>query len=46
MNANEKPMIIAPPSTYCLLRPHFDFVLSEMNPMIGSVMASKSLGTK
>jgi len=32
--------------TYCLLLPHFDLVLSEMKPIIGSVIASNSLGTK
>ena len=32
-------------STYNLRRPHFDRVLSEIYPMIGSVIASNILGT-
>ena len=39
-------MMTAPNKTYCFLLPHLDFVLSEMNPIIGSVIASNSLGTK
>ena len=38
------PMRMAPMNTYCLRRPHFERVLSEMNPMMGSVMASKTRG--
>ena len=40
------PMIMAPKNTYCLLLPHLDLVLSEINPMTGSVIASKNLGIK
>ena len=43
---NEIPMMTAPMKTYCLLLPHLDFVLSEMNPMIGSVIESKIRGAK
>ena len=46
MMMNEIPMMIAPMKTYCLLLPHFDFVLSEINPIIGSVMESKIRGAK
>jgi hypothetical protein len=34
------PSMMAPMNTYCLRRPHFDRVLSEMKPMIGSRIAS------
>ena len=40
----ETPIVIAPKKTYCLLLPHFDFVLSEMNPIIGSVRESNIRG--
>ena len=43
---NDTPITIAPMKTYCLLLPHFDFVLSEINPIIGSVIASKKRGKK
>ena len=43
---NERPVKMAPMKTYCLLFPHFDFVLSDINPIKGSVIASTSLGTK
>ena len=32
--------------TYCRLRPHLDFVLSEIKPINGSVMESKARGAK
>ena len=38
------PINIPPISTYCLLRPHFDLVLSDMKPIRGSVIASNSRG--
>ena len=46
MNANEMPMINAPNKIYWRLLPHLDLVLSEIKPIKGSVMASKSLGIK
>jgi hypothetical protein len=41
---NETPIIRAPINTYCRRLPHLDFVLSEINPIIGSVIESKILG--
>lgn len=35
---------MAPKKTYCLLRPHLDLVLSDMKPMIGSVIESNMRG--
>ena len=35
-----------PKKTYCLLLPHLDFVLSEIKPIKGSVIASINLGIK
>jgi hypothetical protein len=35
---------IAPEKIYGLLLPHFEVVLSEINPIIGSERASKNLG--
>ena len=46
MAINDVPVINAPTKMYCLLLPHFDLVLSEINPMIGSVTASRNLGKK
>ena len=43
---NDKPVIIPPIKTYCLLFPQVDLVLSEIKPINGSVIASTSLGTK
>ena len=40
------PITIAPNKTYCLRRPHLDFVLSDIKPMIGSVIESNILGKK
>ena len=37
---------MAPIKTYCLLLPHLDRVLSEINPIIGSINASRILGKK
>ena len=42
----DTPIVIAPKKTYCLLLPHFDFVLSEMNPMMGSVRESNIRGAR
>ena len=39
-------MMMAPINTKCLLRPHFERVLSEIKPMIGSVKESKTRGRK
>ena len=40
------PITMAPMNTYCLRRPQFERVLSEMKPMIGSMTASKTRGRK
>ena len=42
----EIPIIIAPINTYCLRLPQIDLVLSDINPIIGSVKASKIRGRK
>lgn len=42
--ANITPLAIAPAKMNGRRRPHRVFVLSVMNPIIGSVMASKNLG--
>ena len=46
MNMYARPIIIPPIITYCLRLPHLDFVLSEINPIIGSRKASKILGNR
>ena len=38
--------MMAPTKTYCLRRPHFERVLSEINPIIGSVIESNIRGKK
>ena len=40
------PVNMPPKKTYCLLLPHLDFVLSEIKPIKGSVIASINLGIK
>ena len=46
MMINAIPIIRPPRITYCRRRPHRDFVLSEINPIIGSVKQSNILGKK
>jgi hypothetical protein len=46
MATKEMPITIAPTKTYCRRRPHFERVLSEMKPMIGSVSESNTRGRK
>jgi hypothetical protein len=41
---NKIEAMIAPANIYGLLLPHLEVVLSVINPIIGSVSASKNLG--